>query len=98
MTIFSQLRQRGAARYLASIAAGALLGLSTLSASAQQPVTLNFWDMIWGPPEYIDAAKGLVDQFNTEHPEIKVEYRSVPWNNWYQTFVTAIGAGTTARK
>ncbi|MBB5753146.1 ABC transporter substrate-binding protein [Prosthecomicrobium pneumaticum] len=94
MTIFSQLRQRGAARYLASIAAGALIGLSTLSASAQQPVTLNFWDMIWGPPEYIDAAKGLVDQFNTEHPEIKVEYRSVPWNNWYQTFVTAIGAGT----
>jgi len=63
-------------------------------AHAQEPVTLDFWDMIWGPPEYIDAAQGLVDRFNEEHPEIQVEYRSVPWSNWYQTFVTAIGSGT----
>ena len=61
---------------------------------AQQPVHLNFWDMIWGPPEYIDAAKGLVDEFNKSHPGIQVEYRSVPWKNWYQTFLTAVGAGT----
>lgn len=59
-----------------------------------QTVTLNFWDMIWGPPEYIETAKALVDQFNAANPAIQVKYRSVAWTNWYQTFVTAIGAGT----
>ena len=57
------------------------------------PVTLNFWDMIWGAPEYIEAAKVLVEQFNAANPDIQVKYRSVPWTNWYQTYVTAIGAG-----
>ncbi|WP_244669947.1 sugar ABC transporter substrate-binding protein [Kaistia sp. 32K] len=83
-----------AAGMLASIAAAALIGLAPIAASAQEAVKLNFWDMIWGPPEYIDSAKELVAQFNKEHPEIQVEYRSVPWNNWYQTFVTAISSGT----
>ncbi|MCZ8515487.1 sugar ABC transporter substrate-binding protein [Paenibacillus filicis] len=55
---------------------------------------LQFWDMVWGPPEYIDTAKALVDQFNKEHPNIKVNYQSTPWNNWYQTFTSAIAAGT----
>jgi len=94
MRIFSQLRRRSGAGLAVSVAAGAMLGLSTLAASAQEPVKLNFWDMIWGSPEYIDAAKGLVDQFNQQNPNIQVEYRSIPWSNWYQTFVTAIGAGT----
>jgi ABC-type glycerol-3-phosphate transport system substrate-binding protein len=57
-------------------------------------VDLQFWDMVWGPPEYIDTGKALVEQFNREHPDITITYRSIPWNNWYQTFVTAIGSGT----
>jgi Bacterial extracellular solute-binding protein len=47
-----------------------------------------------GPPEYIDTGKTLVAQFNQEHPDITVNYRSVPWTNWYQTFIAAIGSGT----
>ena len=50
--------------------------------------------MISGPPEYIETGKALVARFNAEHPDIQVRYRSIPWTNWYQTFVTAIGAGT----
>ncbi|MBV8483994.1 MAG: sugar ABC transporter substrate-binding protein [Verrucomicrobia bacterium] len=64
------------------------------STQAIEHVDLQFWDMIWGPPEYIDTGKALVAQFNQEHPDITVTYRSVPWTNWYQTFVTAIGSGT----
>ncbi len=73
-----------------------LAGFAALFApgAARAQVTLNFWDMIWGPPEYIDTARKLVDQFNRENPKIQVRYRSVPWSNWYQTFVTAIGSGT----
>jgi multiple sugar transport system substrate-binding protein len=66
--------------------------LAASPASAQ--TRLQFWDMIWGPPEYIEAAEQIVDQFNAEHPDIQVEYRSVPWNNWYQTFVTAVSSGS----
>lgn len=78
-------------RFVALLALAAL-GL-TPSALAQS-VTLDFWDMGWGPPEYIDVAQELVAQFNEEHPEIEVEYRAIPWANWYQTFLTAVGSGT----
>ena len=79
---------------LASTAAVALAAGLAPPVFAQEKVKLNFWDMIWGPPEYIDAAKALVAQFNAESSTIEVEYRSVPWADWYQTFLTAIGSGT----
>ena len=82
---------RGRLRYFAGAALAALL---TAPATAQEPVKLHFWDMLWGPAQYIDAAKGLVDEFNKAHPGIQVEYRTIPWNNWYQTFLTAVGSGT----
>lgn len=94
MKLFGNAPRRGRARVFACLATAALVSLSPLAAQAQEAVKLNFWDMIWGPPEYIDSAKDLVAQFNKEHPNIQVEYRSVPWNNWYQTFVTAISSGT----
>lgn len=74
---------------LLTAAAGMLM-----AGPAHAQVELDFWDMIWGPPEYIDAAQAIVEQFNEEHPDIQVTYRSVPWANWYQTFVTAVGAGS----
>lgn len=73
--------------------AAAAVGISVSPAFAQ-PVTLDFWDMIWGGPTYPAAAQALVDKYNAEHPDVKVVYRSVPWNNWYETFVTAIASGS----
>jgi multiple sugar transport system substrate-binding protein len=79
----------------ASVAAtAAIVFFGVLTAQAKEHVDLQFWDMIWGPPEYIDTGKALVAQFNQEHPDISVTYRSIPWTNWYQTFLTAIGSGT----
>jgi multiple sugar transport system substrate-binding protein len=63
-------------------------------AAAGAPVEIDYWDMVWGPPEYVDTGKKLIDQFNSEHPEITATYQSTPWANWYETFVTAIGSGT----
>jgi multiple sugar transport system substrate-binding protein len=70
------------------------LFLGSFAGQAKDHVDVQFWDMIWGGPEYIDAGKALVAQFNQEHPDITVTYRSIPWTNWYQTFLTAIGSGT----
>ena len=75
-----------------AISVATLVG--SFTSRAKDHVDLQFWDMIWGPPEYIDTGKALVAQFNQEHPDITVTYRSVPWTNWYQTFLTAIGSGT----
>ncbi len=50
--------------------------------------------MVWGPPEYIDTAKKVVDQFNQANPNIKASYQSNPWSSWPQVFTTAVGSGT----
>lgn len=72
------------------------LGTSALPARAahQAVANLKFWDMVWGPPEYITTAKTLVAQFNKTHPSIQVTYQSIPWNNWYQTYATALASGS----
>jgi multiple sugar transport system substrate-binding protein len=64
------------------------------AAPSAEVTTIEFWDMVWGPPEYVDTGNSLVEQFNTEHPDIQATYQSTPWTNWYQTFLTAIGSGT----
>ena len=55
---------------------------------------LQFWDMVWGPPEYIDTAKKVVATYNQSNPNTKVSYQSNPWSSWPQVFTTAVGSGT----
>jgi multiple sugar transport system substrate-binding protein len=76
-----------------TLAAG-LLMTGICPAAAQSQVTLNFWDMIWGDKAYPGTAQALVDRYNKETPGVKVVYRSVPWSNWYETYVTAIASGS----
>lgn len=82
-------RQFLKALIVASFLPGAFVG-----AAHAQPVEINFWDMIWGPAEYAAVAQKLVDKFNASQNDIKVVYRSVPWDSWYQTYVTAIASGS----
>jgi multiple sugar transport system substrate-binding protein len=77
-----------------SLAAGLTGSAPGPTRAAQDAANLQFWDMVWGPPEYIDTNEALIGQFNEANPAIQVEYRSTPWANWYQTFTTAIGAGS----
>ena len=46
------------------------------AAQTGAPVEIQFWDMVWGPPEYIDAGKALIEEFNATHPDIQVTYQS----------------------
>lgn len=62
--------------------------------SKGEDVELQFWDMVWGPKEYIETASKLVDQYNQQSNGVTVKYQSTPWNNWYQTFATAIASGS----
>lgn len=69
-------------------------GAGAAEGAAAGAAEIQFWDMVWGPPEYIEAAKKLVEQFNSETPAIKVTYTSNQWSSWPQVFTTAIGSGT----
>ncbi|RXZ82618.1 sugar ABC transporter substrate-binding protein [Paenibacillaceae bacterium] len=100
-----KFKRIGALALTVMIAGASIIGCSSNSGSGtdstpndqgkpDKVVELNFWDMVGGPAEYIDTAKKLVDQFNSENPTIKVTYQSTPWNNWYQTFTTAIASKT----
>jgi multiple sugar transport system substrate-binding protein len=54
---------------------------------------ITFWDMNWGNENYPAAAEKLVEQFNGSQNEIKVTYQSIPWDNYYQQFLTAVKGG-----
>jgi multiple sugar transport system substrate-binding protein len=64
------------------------------AAPSQAVADIMYWDMVWGPPEYVDTGKRLVDEYNASQGNYTVTYQSTPWANWYQTFLTAIGSGT----
>jgi multiple sugar transport system substrate-binding protein len=78
-----------------STPAGGESSSASASEGGGEQVTLEFWDMAWGPADtYPAAAQKLVDQFESENPTIKVNYTNKSWDNWYQTFAQAVGAGS----
>lgn len=52
------------------------------SSKSDEKINLEFWDMTWGPAEYISTAEGLVQKFNDSQDEIEVTYQSIPWDNF----------------
>lgn len=55
---------------------------------------LDFWDFTWGPSEYTNVAKGLVEEYNNSNDlNVEFSYQSVSWQSGYETFITAISAG-----
>ena len=53
---------------------------------------ITFWDMPWGPAQYLPAAQALVERFNEEHPDIHVAYQSIPWDGANQAFNLALAS------
>lgn len=56
--------------------------------------TVKFWDMPWGPAAYTEAAKKITESYVPEGGKAKAAYQQVPWNNYYQTFSSAIASKT----
>lgn len=81
---------------MAAVFGGMMLGLmgSFCTVSADDTVDLVFWDMPWGTSEYTAKAQELVQRFEEEYPNIHVEYQSIPWDGWAQTFLTAVASNS----
>lgn len=58
-------------------------------------INITHWEMMNGPATtYPDAAQGIVDRFNAENDMgITVTLQMTPWDNFYQTFLTAVTSG-----
>ncbi|MFJ5959009.1 ABC transporter substrate-binding protein [Paenarthrobacter sp. NPDC092416] len=54
--------------------------------------TIKFWDMPWATPAYNDAAKKIAEGFSGAGS--KASYQIIQWNNFYQTFSSAIASKT----
>ncbi len=64
---------------------------SAVGVSAQEPVTLTFWNYWDGNNG--EAIQGLVDQFNAEHPDIQVENVFFGWGELLPRLQTAAAGG-----
>jgi multiple sugar transport system substrate-binding protein len=72
---------------------GASAAPSTGASAPQSNVEITFWDMPWGNDAYNTTAKQLVDQFNKSNAGFTVKYQQIGWDQQFQAFSTAIGAG-----
>ncbi len=79
-----------------TMAAATALSLGVGKSWAQSGEKIKFWDMVWGTGQtYTDAAKGIANAYKPAEGLLGVEYQSIPWANWYQTFTAAGAANTT---
>lgn len=58
------------------------------------PVTLQYWDMEWGGPAFMNAIKKNVAEFNATHPDIHVKFTQLSWGDYMQKIISAVQAGT----
>jgi multiple sugar transport system substrate-binding protein len=57
------------------------------------PVQLNYWDMQWGSPAFMNQIKKNVEEFNKEHPDIQVKFTQLSWGDYQQKLLSAVQAG-----
>ncbi|HKU31856.1 ABC transporter substrate-binding protein [Arthrobacter sp. NyZ413] len=64
------------------------------SSSSSSGGTIKFWDMPWATPAYNDAAKKITESYVPTGSNGKASYQIIQWNNFYQTFSSAIASKT----
>ena len=64
------------------------------SAESAEPVSLEYWDMAWGPAEtFPAAAEAIIEKYTTEvAPNVSINYTNLPWANWFETYSTAVAS------
>lgn len=56
-------------------------------------VVLNYWDMQWGGPEFMNQLQDNVTEFNRTHPNIYVKFQQLSWGDYTQKILSAVQAG-----
>ncbi len=62
-------------------------------AAACENAKLDYWDMQWGSPAFMNQLKDNVKQFNKEHDNIEVKFQQLAWGDYSQKLLSAVQAG-----
>lgn len=89
---FSRRGFLGLTAAAASVPLLAACGGGSASQGGGAAGTIKFWDMPWATPAYNDAAKKIAEGFSGAGS--KASYQLIQWNNFYQTFSSAIASKT----
>ncbi|WP_427016256.1 ABC transporter substrate-binding protein [Pseudarthrobacter sp. P1] len=90
---FSRRGFLGLAAAAATVPLLAACGGGSASAGAGGSA-VKFWDMPWAAPAYNDAAKKIAESYAPTGSNLKASYQTIQWNNFYQTFSSAIASKT----
>lgn len=61
--------------------------------AACEDAQLDYWDMQWGSPAFMNQLKDNVKQFNKEHENINVKFQQLAWGDYSQKLLSAVQAG-----
>ncbi|MFE5836258.1 ABC transporter substrate-binding protein [Arthrobacter sp. NPDC056493] len=89
---FSRRGFLGFAAAAASVPLLAACGGGSASQGGGAGGAIKFWDMPWATPAYNDAAKKITEGFSGANS--KASYQLIQWNNFYQTFSSAVASKT----
>lgn len=78
----------------AAVAGGSLLAACGGGSASGGGNSIAFWDMPWGAEAYPPAAQALTEAYVPPNGLPSATYQSVPWNNFGQTFSSAIASNT----
>ncbi|MGG5174508.1 ABC transporter substrate-binding protein [Pseudarthrobacter sp. J1763] len=91
---FSRRNFLGLTAAAAAVPLLAACGGGSASGGGGSKGEIKFWDMPWGTPAYNTAAQKLVDSYAPAEGKAKASYQIIQWNNFYQTFSSAIASKT----
>jgi multiple sugar transport system substrate-binding protein len=84
-----------AAAFLPVLAAcGSSKSSGSASGGGAPSGVIKFWDMPWGPQSYSDASKKVTEAYVPAGTNLKSNWQGIQWNNFYQTFASAIASKT----
>ena len=81
-------------RQALAMGAGGFLALTSDGVNAQGQTRLTFWTVRLNTPELSAALRGIIQQFEAEHPNIRITHEPVSGNLVYPKFLTAIRGQT----
>lgn len=86
-------------RRFLGLTASAVAGAAVLSACGGRGGSggsgeMKFWDMPWGTPAFNDAARQIATSFKPPAGVSPVSYQVIQWDNFNQTFASAVASGT----
>ena len=83
-----------AAAAVPTLAACNVSGSSNTGGSGGSADPIKFWDQPWGATAYNDLGKKITEAYAPPAGMGKATYQIIPWNNFYQTYSSAIASGT----